>query len=113
MHNSIWTLILTAGSGEGPPTWQPGSGSVSQATYPGGSKSPQGKPDVRVGFRELSPRVREPRAGLEGEGSFLSGQSFPKYKSDHISPCLKIFEGLPLPAGKRPPSLRWYRPFTK
>lgn len=48
---------------------------------------------VRVGFRGLSPRVREPGAGLGVEGSFLSGQIFPKYKSDHISPLLKNTPG--------------------
>lgn len=95
MHD-IWILIFTAGSGEGLPACQPGS--VFQAIHPGGSKNPKGKRTaerlwVRVGFRGLSLRVREPGAGLGVEGSFLSGQIFPKYKYDHISPLLKNTPG--------------------
>lgn len=44
---------------------------------------------VGVGFRGLKPTVREPGAGLEVEGCFLSGQSFSEYKLGHISPLLK------------------------
>lgn len=51
-----------------------------------------------------------PRAGV---GCFLPGWSFPEYKSDPISLLLKNTPGPPMPMGKCPHSLLWYRPFTK